>query len=517
MKRNATRLLVVLLSFFVLLVDLGQDASGADSKPIMGLNLAGVCDWNTELPFVDVFLETRAWISQREGASWGQGSALELDERGWVKRLEKNCFAEVPLCTIEGGRYPSGVYTVVYEGAGKLEFGSAKVASSKPGEIKIDVDSSHGSFWLRIKETDPTDYVRNIHVYAPGYGDASSREKCGIWNPEFLARWRSMKIFRTMDWQSTNGSDLKRWADRPLPEDATYTRAGLPIEVICDFISRVDADLWFCVPDDADDEFVRNAASLLKERLPEDRKIYLEYSNEVWNSSFKQNRRAASKGRELGFAESDWENAWLYTSRRSVEIFKIFEEVFGGAERLVRLLPSQAANPYVSEQIVKFEDAWKHADALAIAPYVGMSVSAEEKDDVIALGLDGILDRVEEKILPETIDVMKKQKELAERYGLDLVAYEAGQHLVGLWGANDSEELNSLLTRANRSARMGAIYEKYYRAWEEIGGGALCHFSSTGRWSKWGSWGLIEYADETPDDSPKYRVTLEFAKKWNER
>ena len=39
--------------------------------PIMGINLAGVCDWNTELPFVDVFLETRQWISQRKGESWG--------------------------------------------------------------------------------------------------------------------------------------------------------------------------------------------------------------------------------------------------------------------------------------------------------------------------------------------------------------------------------------------------------------------------------------------------------------
>ena len=97
------------------------------------------------------------------------------------------------------------------------------------------------------------------------------------------------------------------------------------------------------------------------------------------------------------------------------------------------------------------------------------------------------------------------------------MAYEAGQHLVGLWVANDDEALNKILTAANRSERMGAIYEDYYRAWEEIGGGTLCHFSSVGAWSKWGSWGLIEYADETEKDSPKYRVTLDYAKKWNRR
>ncbi|MBR5757254.1 MAG: hypothetical protein IKX88_01500, partial [Thermoguttaceae bacterium] len=145
------------------------------------------------------------------------------------------------------------------------------------------------------------------------------------------------------------------------------------------------------------------------------------------------------------------------------------------------------------------------------------SVSADEKDEVLELGLDGVLERVENKILPETIDMMKKQKELADQYGLGLVSYEAGQHLVGLWVANDDENLNSILTAANRSERMGAIYDKYFKAWEEIGGGALCHFSSVGTWSKWGSWGLIEYADQTENDSPKYRVTLEYAGKWNKR
>ena len=485
--------------------------------PVMGINLAGICDWNTELPFVDVFLATREWISQREGEEWGKGPELEVDEHGWIRRLEKNCWAEAPLCTIDGGHYPSGVYTVAYDGEGKLDFRNAKIVSEKAGLIEIDVDSSNGPFWLRIKETNPKNYIRNIHVYMPGYGTEASRASSGVWNPDFLNRWKSMKIFRTMDWQATNGSKLKEWKDRAHPDDAIYSRVGLPYEVICDFIERTDADLWICVPDDADDDYVRKMAALLKENLSVEKKIYLEYSNEVWNFSFEQNRRAVQKGRALKMAETDWEAAWFYTARRSVEIFNIFEEVFGGHGRLIRILPSQAANPYVSEQILKFEDAWKHADALAIAPYVGWGVSVEEKDEVLKLGVDGTLDRMKNKILPETKDMMRKQKELADQYGLGLVAYEAGQHLVGLWVANDDEALNKILTAANRSERMGAIYGDYYRAWEEIGGRTLCHFSSVGAWSKWGSWGLIEYADETEKDSPKYRVALDYAKKWNRR
>ena len=485
------------------------------SEPLMGLNLSGICDWSTELPFVDVFLETRAWISQRQGESWGKGPELELDERGWVKRLEPDCWAEVPLCSIAGGHYPSGEYTVVYDGKGTLDFGNATVASEKEGEVKINVDSSNGAFWLRIKSVDPDDYVRNIRVYTPGFGTEESRAKCGIWNPAFLKRWEAMKVFRTMDWQATNGSKLKRWAERPKVDDAVYSRAGLPYEVICDFINRTNADLWICVPDDADDDFVRNLAILLKANLQSSKKVYIEYSNEVWNASFEQNRRAAQKGRALGMAETDWEAAWFYTARRSVEIFAIFEEVFGGTERLVRILPSQAANPYVSEQILKFEDAWKKADALAIAPYFGWSVPQEEKDEAIKLGVDGVLKRLEDVVLPETIETIKKQKELADRYGLELMCYEAGQHLVGLWVANDDERLNNILIGANRTEKMGDLYEKYFLAWEEIGGSTLCCFSSTGEYTKWGSWGLSEYADQTDKDAPKLRVARQFAKKWN--
>ncbi|MGN1065147.1 MAG: hypothetical protein ACI4QC_07020, partial [Thermoguttaceae bacterium] len=115
----------------------------------MGINLAGVCDWNTELPFVDVFLETRQWISQRKGESWGKGPELDLDSNGWVKSLKNDCWAEVPLCTINGGHFPSGIYTVTYEGEGKLEFGNAKVVSEKEKTLEIEVDSKNGAFWLR--------------------------------------------------------------------------------------------------------------------------------------------------------------------------------------------------------------------------------------------------------------------------------------------------------------------------------------------------------------------------------
>ena len=63
-------------------------AEKPDASPRLGMNLNGPADWNTELPFVDVFRLSRSWISQKKDAPWGKGPEPTLDEHGWVKRLE---------------------------------------------------------------------------------------------------------------------------------------------------------------------------------------------------------------------------------------------------------------------------------------------------------------------------------------------------------------------------------------------------------------------------------------------
>ena len=72
---------------------------------------------------------------------------------------------------------------------------------------------------------------------------------------------------------------------------------------------------------------------MVKEQLDPERKVYVEYSNEVWNSLFPQTRYSWEKAKELGLGpkERPWEGGGMYYAQRSVEIFKIWEEVFGGA------------------------------------------------------------------------------------------------------------------------------------------------------------------------------------------
>jgi hypothetical protein len=268
------------------------------------------------------------------------------------------------------------------------------------------------------------------------------------------------------------------------------------------------------MPHQADDDYVRRFAEMVRDRLDPTLRVYIEYSNEVWNSQFAQSRYAGERGMALGLAEKAHEAVWRYTARRSVEIFGIWEDIFGGTERLVRVLATQSANPYVTSQILLFEEAYQHADALGVAPYVSCNVPRAGKSpntaEVAQWSLDQLFGYLAEDALPRTVGHMFEQAALAKAYGLALVAYEGGQHLVGVQGGENDEAVTLLFHTANADPRMGALYSRYYDAWTHAGGGLHCAFSSVGQWSKWGSWGLLQYYDETAADSPKFAATLEW-------
>jgi hypothetical protein len=492
------------------------DAAAPPAVPRLGINLAGPADWMTELPFVDVFRTSRPWISQRKGAGWGQGPAIELDEWGWVKKLEAGCYAEAMVCTISNGHYPSGTYTVLYEGTGTLDFGkSARVKDRQPGRIRIDVDSSQGGFSVQIKETDPSDYVRNIRVIMPGFEQTWKRDP---FHPAFLRRWQGFACFRFMDWMHTNGSEISTWSQRPTLQHATFSKRGVALEWMIELCNRQKIDPWFCLPHQADDDFVRRFAQLVKERLDPALKIYIEYSNEVWNWQFAQTRYASERGIALGLApkEKGAQAAWYYTAQRSLEIFRIWEEVFGGHERFVRVLPSQAGNTAVSEGVLGFRDAAKHADALAIAPYMSYSIgrgkTADLGDQMKDWTVDQMLDHFEKTAFADSLERMQRAKAIADKYGVRLIAYEGGQHMVAFVKDRDLvEKISATMHACNRHARMGQLYLRYYDEWSRVGGDVMAVFSSIGKYSNHGAWGLAEYYDSPPSAYPKLEATLQWA------
>jgi hypothetical protein len=392
-----------------------------------------------------------------------------------------------------------------------------RVISRQPGRIVVDVNGKKGRLFLSLMKTNPENYVRNIHFIMPGFEQTYKTEP---FYPPFLQRWREFNTFRFVHWMKTDDLSIGAWEERPTPTYCNFTERGVPLEVMVDLCNRLKIAPWFCMPHAATDDYVRRFAAQVKAALDPTLKVYLEYSNEVWNNIFQQHHYAMEKAKELrlGPNERPWEGAAMFYARRAQEIFKIWEEAFGRRDRLVRVIAWQAASgPYWTDKmLLSYKDTAKHADALAIAPYITMCIGPRSTPDVETVAqwsVDQVLDYAQNHALPQSIGWMKTQKAVADKYGLPMIAYEAGQHLVGVHGGENNEAMNRLFFAANRSPRMGAIYTKYLDAWRDIGGGLMCIFASTCKWSKWGSWGVTEYLDETESDQPKFKAVMEWNRK----
>lgn len=485
-------------------------------NPRLGVNLSSLVDWSTEQPFVDIFTLSRDWVSQKSSGGWGNGPELKLDEQGWVKELSPGCRATRIICSLEKGEYPSGEYVILYDGEGDLKPTFAgQIIKREPGRMVMLVNANKGTLALDLVSTNPQNHMRNIRMITPGF-ETSYKEN--PWRPEFLKSWAGVSCIRFMDFMATNNSVQNNWQSRPKVGDAGYSSKGAPVEMMVDLVNRLETDAWFCIPHQADDEYIAQFASYVKQHLKPNLRAWFEYSNEVWNGMFQQNQYAADMGKRLKFSDDAWSAAWFYTARRSVEIFKILDSVYlEEKHRVVKVLATQVANPYVAEQILTFEDAGKYADVLAIAPYIGLSVSTQVNEEglsdkiVAQWSLDKVFEYLNAEI-PRSKQWILDNKKVADRYGLKLVAYESGQHLVGYFGAENNQKLNELYYAANADKRMGSIYSKSLEMWEQVGGDLNCTFNSMSAWSKWGYWGLLQNYKENPKDSAKLNAVIQWAK-----
>jgi hypothetical protein len=417
---------------------------------------------------------------------------------------------------------------VLYEGEGTLEVGgAARVAESQPGRMVLEVDAASGGITLFISATTPGNYLRNIRVIMPGgicrgerFRHAADASACAdpadyrsfeaeheriVFHPRFLERIRAYSVLRFMDWGATNNSALSSWAGRPRRLDARWSVNGVPVGVMVRLANRVGADPWFTLPHQADDEYIRRHARLVKRHLDRGRKVYLEYSNEVWNFAFAQAAYAQSRGLALGLSDDPFEAARRFYSKRAVEVFNLWSAEFGDPSRVVRVMGSQAVNPWLSGELLDYGNAAASTDALAIAPYLGDHLQAA----AASMTLEGLFLDLELS-MPAVTAAIAAQVAVARAHGLPLIAYEGGQHLAGHGGAENIDALNALFDAANRDPRMGALYWTYLNAWKASGATLFVHYLNCSDYSKWGRWGALEYLEQPRAAAPKFDALQTF-------
>ncbi len=495
----------------------------------VGMNLGGVEDWSTDWVFVDAFKMARLWLTRSVGgAEWDSGkrSEIPVDANGWP--------TVIPFTAPSDGKqhfvhtimpaYSSGAYTVVLDGAGQIQFWGAANATFNPAggtnTYTLTVaPGSQGSLFINIFQSSSSDPIRNVRVVMPGFASVYQTEP---FHPLFLERLEQFVNLRFMDWGRTNASPLVSWSQRTRPDHYTQTRSeGVSLEYMAQLANTLQQDAWVCIPHQADDDYVRQAARLLRDSVDPNLKICVEYSNETWNTAgaFSQTVYVQDMGEALGLAPGDrWRAGQLYCALRSAQIWQIFEEEFGADNRLVNVIATQSAN--ISITNVRFEGLNNPAinpnyvmpAVLAIAPYFGRNYSPS--DIPPAVPAYPAIDEILTVISPAEINNVKAhviaQKQVADKQGCRLICYEGGQHFTGIFGAENDNTLTSILNGANRDARMYDRYCEYLNMLRADGVEMFSNFSFVSGFSKWGSWGVLEYMDQSIETAPKYRALINW-------
>ena len=527
-----------------------QVASGA----ALGVNLAELVDYSDEDPFIDVFKISRAWYGQRDGEfDTNESDAIDVDAAGWVRSLTPTRpgarFTRVATIMMVSGDVHNdyaGTYVVRYAGSGTLSYSGASVLSRQPGREVIVVSDASGYVQLRIEATDASNYLRDIHVMRVEYEDDWLAG--AVFNPAWLAKLAPFETIRFMDWMRTNGSTQQTFAERPMVDDARYTtELGAPLEVMVALANQQQAAPWFTMPAPANDAYMQAFAAQVHDQLDSDIPVYVEYSNEVWNTggsfhpqgSYIDTQAAA----EFGSAATDeWFTARMnWHGKRTAEMCAIWHAVFADRPgQLVCVLGAQAANTWTAAEAL--DCPWWRTDpdnerpgqrcqahgidAVAIAPYVGSYIGDPAWSNQVRrwsvqtlfaeINTGGYVndpapgdwnDPPAAGALTEAIGWMQDYRAQADDLGYRLVAYEAGQHLAGIGAAQSDAALEQLFLAANRDDRMGQLYNDYLAAWQANSPEVMVLFQLASRSSQYGHWGLLEYIEQAT--SPKYQAVLD--------
>jgi hypothetical protein len=507
---------ILLAGTLLLLASLADPALAAKPEPgTIGVNLSALYSWGEQIPFVDVFKQSAPWTLH---SAQGAGSqTVSLDADGWVAHLNPGEVAETTIFTGSQGRYPAGRYTLLYAGRGTLNVSGSGVTivASSPGRILLDVQPTTGANnGIRIQETalDPAAPIKNIRLFLPGF---DAEPKGNPFNPAFLKVIQPFKVVRFIGWTHIVRSETSSWSDeRPASYatqasvvTATQKMTGVALEYQIQLANLLHVDPWFLVPLKADDDFIRHMAAMVRTRLDPSLHPYVELSNEIWNAGFPEGVYARAMGGKLGLDPDPNKAAAKWYSSQAVHMFEVWNEAFGAdAARTVHVLAGAFPWPPVTDAELGYQDAYKHVDAFAIAPYLDPK-SIADYEATARMTPDQVLDAVEADVTGKFQDFMHYHTAFTRKYGVDLIAYEGGPGLMSARApAALLPQINKVLLDATESPRMAQLYRKMLDEWFTLGGTEFTHFDDCSPPSQWGDFGLIDYQFQDPGSSELFRM-----------
>jgi hypothetical protein len=380
------------------------------------------------------------------------------------------------------------------------------------------------------------------------------------WLPAFLADLAPYNgPIRFQDWDHLQNNNIINWSDRRKKTDnhrLTIHQAvdpsikkyvyGQPAEVelytvayewMIDLCNRTNKDMWLCVPTFSSPAYWHSLATLIKDTLNPNLRVYLEYSNETWNGSYQQCGYTQDQGIALGlpgdtqWSQPDPTNAHQkyykggsWSVYHSLQIFKAFQEVFGVdamGTRIIRVIAFSGVQPIADEALKNvvydggsvfdashYNPTWnpfgQKPDLLAIAPYIGPNDNAAgnapwpKLDGAAANMPDRFKANVDWVYANTNLTSVQRAVPIAAKYNLPLSSYEGGQQLD---------------TNADAWSKNPSIYDAYtymLNKWAQARMVVFCHYTMYGQYASSGAWGAKENVNTPLANAPKYRALVDW-------
>ncbi|CAF1603387.1 unnamed protein product [Rotaria sp. Silwood1] len=489
----------------------------------IGANLDNVRDWSRSLSYVNLVRQARVWGSADKpwdgNATFDRISGWPNNDFGMVLAADHVDLDGTYLLYAKGnaqvstaGGSPANINNKTYD------------ASTNTLTAIINVPQGTTQMMLSFRNTTGPG-LKDIVILQPGYTLSSKSKFTNL----ILAHLSRFNMLRFMDWTHTNDNPEVNWNDTTSINWPQYTapkrNPWITIPFIVNEINK-PIDIWINIPHGATDNYIYHIAQVMLKELNPISKIYVEYSNEVWNSLFTQeqaNRLAAVDSVQkhgdplrLNYDNISNSNTWGYrrTAYQIKRISDLFQSVFGKenvglGKRIRPILAGQAVNPYIIMTGLDYLNTIhgppsKFLHGIAVAPYFDLEHYKTWSNLTVDQVLDGLNSSIQ-RFLPE--QGWSQQAPLgvhavyAAWYKLNVYGYEGGPDTAAGCGECSLEAK----IKATRHPRMTDICLRYLNGWSRFGFQTLNWFGAgASKITKYGSWTLLEdMRQETLIDTTK--------------
>ena len=244
-------------------------------RPPVGTALAPVTASHTHCPWVNLMRCASEFVVKTSSHGWVDPKTLTLREDGYPPGLAEGRIATLSIASGLSGHYSAGPYTLEFQGTGRVSVsGDATATESSTSPVSFDVTPGDKGITITLLQSSPASPIQGMVLRV------ASHSRDLVLEPLWHNLAKGFAAFSFVHWQREESSDKKpvsSWAQRPKDTYFTYaTSNGVPHEAIIETLRLLpNADAYVAVPQVANEDYMRQMATLYATGLGSARTLYL--------------------------------------------------------------------------------------------------------------------------------------------------------------------------------------------------------------------------------------------------